>query len=276
MKGSPIKAKVLSAKIIANTDIGLLQKLRLNTSERSIGIITTDCDDVSYVALDEATKKARVKVAYANSMYAGSTNSSTALAGEFIGILSGPNPEEVRSGLDAAIQFIKHDASFYSANKDDSIVYFAHCISRTGSYLSALANIQKGNRWHIWLHRSRSSVRFRCGIKSSACEIEVYYKPPTATNFGGGLLVGEQEACKAACEVLHVKFVELQSSHLCIEEDIMRLDKDLQSIQEVRNLIEKAKTAQAVFAEFGQQNRWYCGAMAMNAFKYSEDLAQWQ
>lgn len=202
MKGSPIKAKVLSAKIIANTDIGLLQKLRLNTSERSIGIITTDCDDVSYVALDEATKKARVKVAYANSMYAGSTNSSTALAGEFIGILSGPNPEEVRSGLDAAIQFIKHDASFYSANEDDSIVYFAHCISRTGSYLSALANIPEGQSMAYLVAPPLEAVLgLDAALKAAHVKLKVYYKPPTATNFGGGLLVGEQEACKAACEV---------------------------------------------------------------------------
>lgn len=54
----------------------------------------------------------------------------------------------------------------------------------------------------------------------------------------------------------------------------MRLDKDLQSIQEVRNLIEKAKTAQAVFAEFGQQKiDGIVEAIANECAKYSEDLA---
>ena len=33
----------------------------------------------------------------------------------------------------------------------------------------------------------------------------------------------------------------------------MEFDKDLQSIQEVRNLVEKAKAAQAVFASFSQK-----------------------
>lgn len=61
-------------------------------------------------------------------------------AGEFIGILAGPNPEEVRSGVEAAVSYIENDACFYSANEDDSIVYFAHCISSTGSYLSKECN----------------------------------------------------------------------------------------------------------------------------------------
>ena len=139
MKHDKIKTTVLSVKMIQNADLMLREALNLREDERSLGLITTDCDDVSYAALDEATKKAEVRVAYARSMYAGAANASTKLAGEFIGILAGRNPAEVRSGLDAAIQYIERDACFYSANEDDSIVYFAHCISRTGSYLSEAA-----------------------------------------------------------------------------------------------------------------------------------------
>lgn len=91
--------------------------LDVRPGDKSLGIFTTDCDDVSYTAVDEATKKADVHVAYAKSMYAGSGNASTALAGEFIGILSGPDPEEVRSGLQAAFSLIENDAHFYEANE---------------------------------------------------------------------------------------------------------------------------------------------------------------
>ena len=135
MKGSPVKASVLSARIIPNADPLLRKELNLPEGHRSIAILTTDCDDVGYAALDEATKKALVSVVYARSMYAGASNASTALAGEFIGILSAPDPAEARSGLDAAKYFVENEASFISANDEDSVVYFAHCISRTGSYL---------------------------------------------------------------------------------------------------------------------------------------------
>lgn len=141
MRGDPIQTRILSVRIIPNTDRMLLAQLPIPEGHRSLGLITTDCDDVSYAALDEATKKAGVEVVYARSMYAGAGNASTALAGEFIGVLSGANPEEVRSGLEAAVSYIEHDASFFQANDDGSIVYFAQCISRTGSYLSKAAGV---------------------------------------------------------------------------------------------------------------------------------------
>ena len=144
MRGERIQTTVLSVQIIPNADSMLLAQLNVPQGHRSLGLITTDCDDVSYAALDEATKKAQVEVVYARSMYAGASNASTALAGEFIGILSAENPEEVRSGLDAAVSYIENDAAFYKANDEGTIVYFAHCISRTGSYLSKMANVPQG------------------------------------------------------------------------------------------------------------------------------------
>ena len=137
MRGDKIKTNILSVQIIPNADAALLQTLGAPEGIHSLGIITTDCDDVSYAALDEATKKAECTVVYARSMYAGSGNASTAYAGEFIGILGSPDPAEVKSGVSAAVSYIENDAAFISANSDDSVVYFAQCISRTGSYLLA-------------------------------------------------------------------------------------------------------------------------------------------
>ena len=110
MKNDPIRTKVLSIRLIPNADRFLLKAMQVQEGHRSLGLITTDCDDVSYAALDEATKKADVSVAYARSMYAGSSNASTALAGEFIGILSGENPEDVKSGLAAVTSTLAFSA----------------------------------------------------------------------------------------------------------------------------------------------------------------------
>lgn len=84
MKGDIIKANILSAKIIPNVNIGLAKQLGLFENEKSVGLVTSDSDDVTYVALDEATKKANVRVVYAKSLYAGASNASTKLAGEVI------------------------------------------------------------------------------------------------------------------------------------------------------------------------------------------------
>ena len=201
MLGSPMKTKVLSVRIIPNADPMLLQKLEIPEGHRSLGIFTTDCDDVSYAALDEATKKADVQVAYARSMYAGAANANTALAGEFIGILSAENPAEIRSGLEAALLYIENDACFFSANEDDSVVYFAHCISRTGSYLSKAADVPEGTAMaYLIAPPLEAMVGLDAALKAAQVTMRVFYGPPSETNFAGGLLTGDQAACRAACE----------------------------------------------------------------------------
>ena len=141
MKNQRLGANVLSVQIIPNVDAGLATQLGLTSAQRSLGIITADCDDVTYVALDEATKTAEVDVVYAKSFYGGAGNASTKLAGEVIGILAGPSPAEITSGLETAVHVITEEASFISANEDGSIPYFAHVISRSGRFLSKSAEI---------------------------------------------------------------------------------------------------------------------------------------
>lgn len=81
MRNDRLGANVLSVKMIANADEDLAKQFDLPKGMKSLGIITSDCDDVTYVALDEATKAAEVEVVYAKSMYGGAGNASTKLAG---------------------------------------------------------------------------------------------------------------------------------------------------------------------------------------------------
>ncbi|WDV45099.1 ethanolamine utilization microcompartment protein EutL [Clostridiaceae bacterium M8S5] len=210
MRNDPLRTSVLSVKLIPSLDREMAKKLELPQGHRSIGMITTDCDDVGYTAIDEATKKADVKVVYAKSFYGGAANANTKLAGEFIGILSGPSPAEVRSGLNAAIDFIENDACFYSANEDDSIAYYAHCVSRTGSYLSETAGIEEGKALaYLIAPPIESMYALDVALKAADVELKEFFGPPSETNFGGGLLTGSQSACKAACEAFAdaVKYV---------------------------------------------------------------------
>ncbi len=201
MAGKQLNTKILAVRIIPNADPMLLKNLDVRPGDKSLGIFTTDCDDVSYTAVDEATKKADVHVAYAKSMYAGSGNASTALAGEFIGILSGPDPEEVRSGLQAAFSLIENDAHFYEANEEGTVVYFAHCISRTGTYLSKQAGVPEGTPMaYLIAPPLEASVGLDAALKAADVELSLYYGPPTETNFAGGLLTGSQASCQAACD----------------------------------------------------------------------------
>jgi ethanolamine utilization protein EutL len=210
MIGDPLKAAVLSMKIIPNVDPGLAKELEVPEGHHSVGLFTCDIDDVGYTALDESTKKADVKVIYAKSMYAGAANANTKLAGELIGIISGPNPAEVRAGLNAISDMIENEAWFYSANEDDSICYYAFTISRSGSYLSEAIGQPEGTPIAYLIAPPEEAVYgIDAALKAAEVQMGAFYGPPSETNFGGALLYGEQSACKAACNAFAeaVKFV---------------------------------------------------------------------
>ena len=200
MTGDLIRVAVLATHTIANVSETLAEKLGLRPEHRSIGILTTDCDDATYCALDEATKAAAVEVVYGRSLYAGAANASTKLAGEVIGILAGPNPSEVKSGLKAAVAFLDSGVGFRSANADDSIVYFAHTVSRTGTYLSKTAGVREGEALaYLIAPPLESMVGLDEAMKAADVRLAALFEPPSETNFGGGLLTGTQSACNAAC-----------------------------------------------------------------------------
>jgi ethanolamine utilization protein EutL len=209
-KNDPLKASILAVKIIPNISADLIESYKLKPGQKSLGLVTADIDDVTYTALDEATKKADVEVVYAKSFYGGSANANTKLAGEILGIIAGPNPAEVRSGLNVICQFVNEEAWFVSANDDDTIPYYAHCISRTGSYLSKIAGVEEGAALSYLIAPPLEAMyALDAALKAADVRLAAFYGPPSETNFGGGLLTGSQSACKAACDAFGeaVKFV---------------------------------------------------------------------
>lgn len=201
MTGDLIPVKILALQLIANVSPDLAAGLGLGERYKSIGILSTDCDDVTYMALDEATKIAAVDVVYARSLYAGAANATTKLAGEVIGILGGPSPSEVTAGLQGAVSFLRSGVGFRTANDSGDIVYLAHCISRTGTYLSEQAHVRRGEAVAYLIAPPVEAI---CGLdaalKASDVTMTACFAPPSETNFAGGLLTGTQSACIAACD----------------------------------------------------------------------------
>lgn len=201
MIGTPLPVKILSLQMIANVTQTLARSLGLSPQHSAIGLISTNCDDVTYIALDQATKDADVDVVYARSLYAGASNASTKLAGEVIGVIAGPSPSEVTSGLNAAVRLIESGVCFHTANEDGDIIYLAHCISSTGSYLSKEAGIRTGEALAYLIAPPVESIyALDAALKASDVELVHFFAPPSETNFAGGLLTGTQSACTAACD----------------------------------------------------------------------------
>ncbi|MEH7379360.1 ethanolamine utilization microcompartment protein EutL [Bacillus sp. JJ1533] len=196
-----IYADILAVRIIPNVDPVLGKELNLEPHQRSLGIFTSTVDDIGYTALDEATKRAAVDVVYARSFYAGSAHASGPLSGEMIGILAGPTPDEVQSGIDAVLQTAETDAYFEALNPEKTHALFAHVISSSGSYLSKEAGINQGEPIAYLIAPPLEAVYgLDAALKAADVELVKFFGPPSETNFGGGLLTGSQSACRAAAD----------------------------------------------------------------------------
>ncbi len=192
-----IPVKILALHYIPNAAPALCDSLGVPRSSPSLGLITTDSDDATYIALDEATKSADVSVSYGRSFYAGAANASTPYAGEVIGILSAATPGAMRSGM-AAVQSALERIGF---EETGGVPYLAHTVSSCGSFLAAEAGVRQGSALaYLIAPPLEAMVGLDAALKAADVRLCKFYAPPTETNFGGGLLTGSRSACEAACD----------------------------------------------------------------------------
>ena len=206
----PIFGTPTAVQLISQVDRNFAEQLKLTPEQRSIGLLSVDNDDATYVAIDEATKMADVEVVYARSFYAGAKHTSGLISGEIMAILAGPNPAEVRAGLVAAVDYIQTKAIWYSANEDASIAFFPHFISRTGTYLSKVCNLPVGSPIaYLVAPPNEGLVALDAALKSADVQIATLTMPPSETNYMGVMLSGDQPACKAAVLAFQNKVLEV-------------------------------------------------------------------
>ena len=201
-----IPVKVLAVRILANATSALCQALGAPKGYPSLGLITTDCDDATYIALDAATKAAEVEVAYGRSFYAGAVNASTPNAGEVIGILAGPTPGDVKSGLETVLSALQR-VGFEESN---GVPYLAHTVASVGSFLAKEAGVPRGSAVaYLIAPPLEAMYAMDAALKASDVKLCKLYAPPSETNFGGGLLMGTQSACDAACAAFAAAVAEV-------------------------------------------------------------------
>ena len=191
-----IPVKVLAVRYLANASPALARGLGAPKGYPSLAMLTTDSDDPTYIALDAATKAADVKVIYGRSFYAGAANASTPHAGEVIGILAGPTPGAVRSGMEAALGMLQR----VGFDEVSGVPVLAHTVSSVGSYLAQEAGVPLGSAVaYLIAPPLESMYALDAALKAADVKLCKLYNPPSETNFGGGLLSGTQSACEAAC-----------------------------------------------------------------------------
>ena len=204
-----IPVKVLAVRYLASATPALAKGLGAPVGYPCLAMLTTDSDDATYIALDEATKAADVKVCYGRSFYAGAANASTPNTGEVIGILAGPTPGTVRSGMEAALSCLQR-VGFEDVG---GVPYLAYTVSRSGSFLAQEAGVREGDALaYLIAPPLESMYAMDFALKSADVVLCKLFAPPSETNFGGGLLSGTRSACASACEAFATAVTEVASS----------------------------------------------------------------
>ena len=197
-----IPVKVLAVRYLQNAALSQA----LGTNRKCLAMVTTDCDDATFIALDAATKAADAEVVYAKSFYAGAANATQPYAGEVIGILGADTPGDARSAMEAALGALKTIGFAESGG----VNYLAHTVSSAGSFLSQEAGVPPGSALAYLIAPPLESLYgLDAALKAADVKLCCFYGPPSQTNFGGGLLTGTQSACDAACQAFRQSVEEV-------------------------------------------------------------------
>ncbi|MCE9574761.1 MAG: ethanolamine utilization microcompartment protein EutL [Deltaproteobacteria bacterium] len=196
----PILPKILAVRRLPRADAAVLAAYGADPARHvSLGLITCDQDDSTYVALDEATKHAAVDVVYARSFYAGAGHASGRLSGEILGVLAAADPDELDAGLVALRRCLEHDACFYDADGKGTVTVFPHVIASLGRYLAAQSGLAVGDPMaYLVAPPLEQGIALDAALKSANVRAVKVFPPPTETNFAAAWLTGTLDACEAA------------------------------------------------------------------------------
>lgn len=210
----PLVPTVLSVRRIPHADPAMIRAYGGNPDIHvSLGLVTVDQDDPTYVALDEATKHAPVDVIFARSFYAGAAHASGRLSGEILGVLAAREPEAIESALDALLRCLQHDACFYDADGKKTITVFPHVIASLGEYLSKEAGLQPGDPMaYLVAPPMEASVGLDAALKAADVRAVKIMTPPTETNFAAAWLTGTLDECEAAAVAYAAAVVDVANA----------------------------------------------------------------
>lgn len=198
----PLLPKILAVRRIHDAHPAVLRSYNADPEKHvSLGLITCDQDDSTYVALDEATKHSPVDVVFARSFYAGAAHASGPLSGEILGVIAGPDPDTVEEGLRAVVRCLESDACFYAADAKGELAFFPHVIASLGTYLSAQAGLNVGDSMaYLVAPPIEAGLAIDAALKAAHVREVRIFPPPTETNFAAAWLTGDLNACQSAAE----------------------------------------------------------------------------
>ena len=199
MEIKKMKTNMLSQKIIAHVSAEFAKAYHLPEGHQSVAFFSVDNDDVGYLAVDDATKKANIKVIHAETFYGGTTCSWSKYGGSVFIMFSGPNVADVKSGLAYVKDFIDNRSQLCNFDGDEGTAFYAQCIPRVGKYFGELCGIEEETSYAYLVGGPiETNYALDKALKAGETRIVKYWYPPSHANSSGAILAGTESACRAA------------------------------------------------------------------------------
>jgi ethanolamine utilization protein EutL len=199
MKITPVKTHVLSQKIIPHINPEMARIYNVPEDHRSVGFFSVDNDDVAYLAADDATKKANIKILHAETYYGGETCAWSKYGGGVFVLFSGPKVQDVRSGMAYVNDYVKNQSCLYNLDGDMGTCFYASWVPRVGKYYQEIYHIPE-NMAYAYLVGGTIEANYALdkALKSSDTQVAYYWYPPSNANSSGAVLYGTESACRSA------------------------------------------------------------------------------
>lgn len=196
-----MKVNMLSQKVIANVSPEFSRIYNLPKGHQNVGIFSVDNDDVGYLAVDDATKKANIKVIHGETFYGGSLCSWSKYGGGVFILFSAPKITDIKSGLAYVKDYIENHSALYNFDGDEGTAFYAQCVPRVGKYYSELCGIPEGTSYAYLVGGPiETNYALDKAIKAGDTKIAKYWYPPSHANSSGAILAGTESACRSACQ----------------------------------------------------------------------------
>ena len=197
----PISAHTNIQKLIPNVSPKYREQLDIPEDHESVGLISCDNEEVLNLALDDATKKARIRVSHVQSAYVGGRNSANIFKDASMAIISGPKVQDVKSGLSHIEDYVNRHCCHYASQSDPEITYYAAWTPRAGLYMRDRLGVPEGTAYCLLSSTPmESTYALDAAMKASNTELAEMSEIFTSDNKIFAFLTGTESACRSAVE----------------------------------------------------------------------------
>ena len=199
MKIVKMETHMLSQKVIANVTPEFARVYNIPEGHTSVGFFSADNDDIGYLAVDDASKKANIKLIHAETYYGGTTCSWSKYGGSVFVLFSGPKVEDVKSGLRYVRDFIENHSELCNFDGDEGTAFYAQTIPRPGKYFQEWCELKPGESYAYLVGGPiETNYALDKALKAGNTRVARYWYPPSHANSSGAVFAGTESACRAA------------------------------------------------------------------------------